>query len=145
MMLPSGAMASSVEELLTDYSKRKALCSTFCRERNQKLCCSHSLTYPSTHVLRVSVIFIFPRIYYYVCLSFCHLSEASIARYLLTDEQILANALRMVSGHRTGWLSQECLQTFGLFYWRASAGARVSPLMDRLGSAEVTFWQPSLC
>lgn len=77
-------------------------------------------------------------------ISFIIPPEAYVVRYLWTYEQILANALGLMSGRLTGQLSQDCLRTFGPFYRRASAGARVSQLMDRLASAEVTFWQTSL-
>lgn len=68
---------------------------------------------------------------------------AHIVTYL-TDKQMLTNALWLLSGHLTGWLSGECLEKFGLFHWCASAGAGVSLLTDRLASPEVTFWQTLL-
>lgn len=82
----------------------------------------------------------------HITLSFGCISVYYLTRCLFTHRsaygQIFARALWLLSGHLTGQCSQECLQPLALASMRrASVGAWVSLLTDRLASTKVTFWQ----
>lgn len=72
-------------------------------------------------------------VYYFTRCLFTHCSAYG---------QIFARSLWLLSGHLPGQRSQECLQPLALASMRrASVGAWVSLLTDRLASTKVTFWQ----
>lgn len=82
----------------------------------------------------------------HITLSFGCVSVYYFTRCLFTHcsayGQIFARALWLLSGHLPGQRSQECLQPLALASMRrASVGAWVSLLTDRLASTKVTFWQ----
>lgn len=81
-----------------------------------------------------------------ITLSFCCVAVYYLTRCLFTHRsaygQMFARALWLLSGHLTGQRPQECLQPLApASMRRASVGAWVSLLTDRLASSKVTFWQ----